>query len=101
MIYGIEYTINKWLPICEKIDDPIVKKDLLNYIAFIYSTGFVVLGRIKKDEKKEAISIMQKYTDVLQYAYWRKQRITKIAVKVLGIRLFSFLASVYFRMTHI
>lgn len=101
MIYGIEYTVNKWLPIALEIDDEVIKKDYLNYIAFIYSTGYVVCGRMHDETRKEALEIMKKYKNVLKYAYWKKPVITRYAVSVLGVGLFSRLASVYYDKTHI
>lgn len=100
MIYGIEYTVNKWYEIVSKISDDILKKDLLNYIAFIYTTGFIVLARMDKCSKKQAIYIMKKYKFILKYGYWKKTRLTKIGVSLFGIRLFSFLAEKYFNKTH-
>lgn len=101
MIYGIEYTINKWLPLCEKIEDEVIKKDFLNYIAFIYSTGFVVCGRMHRADRKKALAIMNKYKYVLNDSYWKKPTITKYAIKILGTNLFSVMASKYFERTHI
>lgn len=101
MIYGIDYTVNKWLPICEKMENEVIKKDILNYLAFIYSTGFVILGRMDKSTRKKASEIMKKNIDVLKYAYWKKPKIARIAVKILGINLFSILAAKYFNRTHI
>ena len=101
MIYGIEYTVNKWVPLSLEIKDETIKKDYLNYIAFIYSTGYVICGRMKGKMRKEAIDIMKKYKNVLKYAYWKKPVITRYAVSVLGVGLFSRLASVYYDKTHI
>lgn len=101
MIRGIDYTVNKWIPICLDMKDEILRKDYLNYIAFIYTTGFVVTGRMKGETKKESINLMKKHTDVLKYGYWRKTRITKLAVKLMGMNLFSTLSAIYFKKTHI
>lgn len=101
MIYGIEYTLDKWLPICKSIENNTMKKDILNYVAFIYSTGFVVCGRMDKTTRKKALTIMKKYTFVLSYSYWKKTIITKYAIKLLGLNLFSVIAAKYFDRTHI
>lgn len=101
MIYGIEYTLKKWLDKCKTIENEIIKKDILNYIAFIYSTGFVICGRMKKEQRKKALKIMNKYRFVLDYAYWKNPKIAKMAVKFVGSELFSVLASKYFAVTHI
>lgn len=101
MIYGIEYTVKKWLDICKSIENETLKKDILNYIAFIYSTGFVVCGRMDKATRKKALSIMKKYKSVLSYSYWKKPMITKFAIKLVGLNLFSLMAAKYFDRTHI
>lgn len=101
MVYGIEYTINKWLPLVDCIEDEVIKKDFLNYIAFIYSTGFVICGRMNKTDRKKAVRIMNKYRSVLKHSYWKKPIITKYALKFLGANLFSILAAKYFERTHI
>lgn len=102
MIDGIVYTVDKWVEICEECKNEQIKRDLLNYIAFVFSTGYVVAGRMKnKDEKKRAFSILKKYNYILNYGYWRKTKIIRIAVKIFGVRLFSNLSVKYFNMTHI
>ncbi|MGN1123073.1 MAG: glycosyltransferase family 2 protein [Eubacterium sp.] len=101
MIYGIDYTVKKWIPLCEGIDDPVMKKDILNYIAFIYSTGFVICGRMDRPTRKEALSIMKRHTSVLSFSYWKKPKITKYAIRLVGLNLFSIMAAKYFDRTHI
>lgn len=101
MIYGIEYTVNKWLPICENLDNELLRKDILNYIAFIYSTGFVICGRMDLSVRKESLIIMKKYKSVLKYAYWKKPKLTKYAIRLIGMNLFSVVAAKYFDKTHI
>lgn len=101
MIEGIAYTLDKWLPISESIENATIKKDVQNYLAFIYTTGFVVSGRMDSKTRKKALAIMKKYKSVLHYGYWRKTKITRIAVNLLGANLFSRLSSVYFKLTHI
>lgn len=101
MIEGIAYTIKKWVPICNQMHDDRIKKDILNYLAFIYSTGFVVTGRLKGQDKNAAIQIMKKYKSVLKHAYWKKTRIIKFSANLFGYHLFSWLADKYFTITHI
>lgn len=93
MIYGIEYTLNKWLPTAENYPDEVLKADLLNYLAFMYSTGFVLCGRMEKKMRRESLKIMNKYKSVLKYSYWKKATITKYAIKIIGTELFSVLAA--------
>lgn len=101
MINGIEYTVNKWLERSEKIENAVIKKDVLNYIAFIYSTGFVVCGRMERKKRKEALKIMNKYISVLKFAYWKKPKLAFVAVKLIGTNFFSLAAAKYFQITHI
>ena len=101
MINGIDYTLDKWLPICNKMSDEVLKRDFLNYIAFIYTTGFVVMGNMDRQERKKAMPIMKKHKDILKFGYWRKTRIIKLASKMLGMNLFSILSAIYFDKTHI
>lgn len=101
MIEGIAYTVEKWVSLCESLDDEQLKKDLLNYIAFIYTTGFVVSGRMDKQTRKKALSIMRKYRFVLDYGYWKKTRLTKIISAFSGDDLFSRAAAVYLKKTHL
>ncbi|MCD7797633.1 MAG: glycosyltransferase [Clostridiales bacterium] len=60
MIYEIEYTINKWFPVCAEINDDRLKRDALNYLSFIYTTGFVISERMDRANRKEAVSVMKK-----------------------------------------
>ena len=101
MIYGIEYTVNKWLKETEKIGSEMIRKDVLNYLAFIYSTGYVVCGRMDRKTRKEALRIMKGLKSVFKYAYWRKTRIASLGVRLLGGELFSIAAAKYFALTHI
>lgn len=101
MIYGISYTLEKWLPVAERMADEVIKKDYLNYLAFIYTTGFVVCGRMDKSQRKNALQIMKKHRAILKFGYWKKTKIIRIASGLLGNSLFSVLASKYYDKTHI
>ncbi len=101
MIEGIEYTLNKWLPLAKQIDDSVLQRDVLNYLAFIYTTGFVVLGRLPKQDGKRALDIMRRNKSILKYGYWRKTKIIRFADALLGDRVFSKLSVIYYRHTHI
>lgn len=100
MIYGIDYTVNKWYPFIETIENETIKRDYLNYLAFIYSTGFVIAGRMDSKTRKEALSIMKKNRFILRYGYWKRTKIKKICLDILGMNLFSVLGSKYFDRTH-
>lgn len=100
MIYGIDFTLEKWYPICEKYPDERLKAELLNYLAFIYTTGFVEAGRMKKAERKKALEIMKKHRYILSFGYWKKTRLTRLAVGAAGMNLFSVAAAAYYNKTH-
>jgi len=101
MIQGIDYTLNKWVPIlsCESNDQ--LRKDYLNYLAFIYSTGFVITGRLHGKERKESLELMRKHRMILKYGYWRDLRIVRLASSAFGIPLFTLLGRIYYDRTHI
>jgi len=101
MIHGIDYTVNKWFPITEKMTDAVIRRDYQNYLAFVYTTGFVVAGRMSGDKKKDAIALMKKNRFILKYGYWKKTKLTKIGSAVCGMKLFATLAAKYFDRTHI
>lgn len=101
MIQGIDYTLNKWVPIlsCESNDQ--LRKDYLNYLAFIYSTGFVITGRLHGKERKESLKLMRKHRSILKYGYWRDLRIVRLASSAFGLSLFTILGRIYYDQTHI
>ena len=101
MIQGIDYTLNKWVPIlsCESNDQ--LRKDYLNYLAFIYSTGFVITGRLHGKERKESLELMRKHRSILKYGYWRDLRIVRFASSAFGLSLFTILGRIYYDRTHI
>lgn len=101
MIFGIDYTVTKWLKKCESINDEILRKDIKNYLSFIYSTGFVICGRMNVETRQMALKIMEKHEKVLSYSYWKKPTIAKYAIMVVGMNAFSVMASKFFDRTHI
>ena len=100
MIDGIDYTLAKWLPQVELFENKLIKSDFLNYLAFIYSTGYVIAGRMDKRKRNEALITLKKYRYVFKYAYWKKTKVIKLSSAVLGGNLFSLLAARYFNWTH-
>lgn len=100
-ILGIEYTVEKWFEFCKTMDNEQIKKDYLNYIAFMYTTGFVFMGRMDKSTRKKSIKTMKKLRYILSYGYWKKTKFTKFAIKIIGINLFSILSAKYFSLTRV
>lgn len=82
---GTVFTIDKWYRESQKIDNSQIKKDLLNYLAFIFSTALVILGKMNKNSRKKYLEILNKYKLILNYAYWKKTKIIKLSVFILGI----------------
>lgn len=101
LIRGIAYTLEKWLPAAFNIQNESLKKEYLNYLAFIYSTGFVFCGRMEKSQRAEALSIMKKHKGVLKFGYWKKTRLARLLISVFGMNLFSLAAAKYFNKTHV
>lgn len=101
MIEGIDYTLSKWIPIAEKLENKQIMADVLNYLAFIYTTGFVILGRLPKKDRAEALRIIRKHKSVMKYGYWRKTKVIRFADRLMGDRLFSKLSVIYYKHTHI
>lgn len=100
MIQGITYTVKKWFPIFLQEPNEILRLDFLNYLAFIYTTGFVVSGRMKPAMRKQAIAEMKSTRYILQYGYWKKTKVIRACSALLGPTLFSVLAVKYFALTH-
>jgi hypothetical protein len=59
------------------------------------------MGRLSKSETNDALKIMKSHKSILKYGYWTKTKIIKYADMILGDRLFSKLAKIYFDKTHI
>ena len=100
MIYGIDYTIEKWYKLCKNIENQQIVVDILNYLAFIFTTGFVISGRMDSPHLNEAKLLMKKHDYILNYGYWKKTKIIKVFYKLLGFDFFSKLSAIYFDKTH-
>lgn len=90
LINGTVYTIEKWEKLAEKYSS-VIKDDILNYLAFIYSTGIIIIGRMSKKDKAIAVNKMKPLKHILGYGYWKKVRLIKYFFKIFG---FSITASV-------
>lgn len=100
IISGITYTIDKWFEKTNRFDNDILKKDILNYMAFMYSTTIIILGKTDKTDKKEAIKALKKYKYILKYGYWWQVKAIRLAVSVLGFKLSAALAKIYYTHFH-
>lgn len=86
LIDGTVYTVNKWEKLADSFDDEI-KKDILNYLAFIYSTGIIIMGRMNKADRKKATEEMKQFSHILDYGYWKKVKLIKYFLKLFGFNI--------------
>lgn len=100
IINGITYTIDKWFEKAESFNNDIIKKDILNYIAFMYSTTIIILGKASNKDKKTAIEALKKHKYILKYGYWWQVKAIRLAVSLLGFRLSAALAKIYYTHFH-
>ena len=77
-----------------------LKWEFTNYLAHIYSTGFIFCGNMVLQERKKALEYMEPYRDILDEVYWKQLLLVKWCRKILGANLTSILMKYYFNMTH-
>lgn len=98
IIAGVTYTIDKWYKASSKIEDEQVKADLLNYLAFIYSTSLVSLGMADQSQINEAIKTLNEHKFILKYAYWNNVKLVRLFVSVFGIKSTAKMLKTYFKL---
>lgn len=99
MIDGSVLTIEKWLDKAENDKNlSAVKKDILNYLAHIYSTTIVVMGKMTKENRKKAIEKVKPYKSVLKYAYWKQTKLVKLFLDIFGFNVSVTLISKIYRL---
>ncbi len=86
LINGTVYTIEKWENLADTYSD-VIRADILNYLAFIYSTGIIIIGRMSKADKNSAIEKMKPFKHILSCGYWKKVRLVKYFLKLFGFRI--------------
>ncbi|MCD7872235.1 MAG: hypothetical protein LUG21_02835 [Clostridiales bacterium] len=89
---GICVTVKKWSEKSKYIENDILRKDILDYSAYMYSTSVVLLGRIKGKDKKEAIKELKKYKYILKYGTNKKTKAVRACVSILGFTVSSAIA---------
>lgn len=92
---GVIYTIEKWRAEAQKTNDETIKKDLLNYLAFIYCTSLVSLGRMQPADRVKYTKKLKGYESILKYGYWKKVKLIRLFVKTAGIKLTAVLLKKY------
>lgn len=98
-INGIIYTVEKWIEKANTIDNETIKRDVLNYLAHIYTTGVVMLARLKGEDKKMATKRLKVYEDVLEAAYWKKTKAVRFSVAIFGYRITAYMTNKAFRIS--
>lgn len=99
MIDGSVLTIEKWLDKAENDKNlSAVKKDILNYLAHIYSTTIVVMGKMTKENRKTAIEKVKPYKFILKYAYWKQTKLVKLFLDIFGFNVSVTLISKIYRL---
>ncbi len=96
-INGIIYTVEKWIEKANMIDNDTIKRDVLNYLAHIYTTGVVMLARLKGEDKKMATKRLKVYEDVLKAAYWKKTKAVRFSLAIFGYRITAYMTNKAFR----
>ena len=96
-INGIIYTVEKWIEKANTIDNDTIKRDVLNYLAHIYTTGVVMLARFKGKDKKMATKRLKVYEDVLKAAYWKKTKAVRFSLAIFGYRITAYMTNKAFR----
>lgn len=101
MIYGIDYTIEKWFNKCSEIKNETIKNDVLNYLAYMFCTGLVITGRMSEQDKNKSCEILTNNQFILKYALWSKPRIIRFALNFVSIKKLSAILANYYDKTHI
>lgn len=96
-INGIIYTVEKWIEKANTIDNDTIKRDVLNYLAHIYTTGVVMLARLKGKDKKMATKRLKVYEDVLKAAYWKKTKAVRFSLAIFGYMITAYMTNKAFR----
>lgn len=84
-IQDLMVTVEKWKT-APGISDSQLRKDFLNYVAYIYSTALILSARLSECDRKEAAKILKPYREVLNSGYWRKLRVINLFSKLFGVK---------------
>lgn len=98
-IEGPILTIDKWYNIAQndkKLEK--IKGDFLNYLAHIYSTTIVTMGRMSREDRKKAIEKVKPYKFILKYAKWKQTKSVKMFLDVFGFNISVLVISKIYRL---
>ena len=97
IINGISYTLDKWIVESEKISSSVVRRDVLNYLAHIYTTGVIMIARLSSENKKIAIESLKTYKNILKTSYWKKTKAVRFSLAIFGYRITAYMTNKAFR----
>ena len=91
-----DYIFTHWKELCR--DECVNRASILSYLANIWVSLGYHFQTLKDAEKPEAISIMIRHKDLLQYAMTPKTRRTAILVTALGVKGATWLLGFYWQL---
>lgn len=94
--YSIDKLFAHWKELCKK--DCVNKESILSYLANLWVGLGYRLHALKDSEKQEAISILERHKDVLEFAASPKTHRTALLVKTMGIRGTFVVLAFYWRL---
>ena len=97
IINGISYTLDKWIVESEKISSSVVRRDVLNYLAHIYTTGVIMIARLSSENKKIAIESLKTYKNILKTSYWKKTKAVRFSLAIFGYRITAYMTNKAYR----
>lgn len=90
------YSIDKWRPILEKINEPF-SQILLSFLAYEYIITVMMYSKLSKKDKLEAKVSLKRQKSILRYTKGRDNIICMILIKYLGFQLSSKLITKLYR----
>lgn len=67
--------------------DPLVRCDVCNYAAYIYTTALVVTGSFPKPQRQQAIKLLRQHRKAIRGARWLNLRLIRLSMAVFGISI--------------
>lgn len=96
-IKGLLFTIEKWYSLLLKEKDIILQQILLNYLAYIMGTTFVIYGNLSKEEKNIARDMIAKNSFILAYGTNVKVKFINFCNKLMGIDITAFICNQFYQ----